>query len=225
MRQIIVSALGALAVLAASFSAKGNLTISVPSSVAAQEPAGSFGAWSGQAGQIGETIIVPASASTLDSFSFAVIGSSYPFNLQALVAKWDQGIARPTGSALFSSSAVPSPLGSLQTLTFDAGHVAVTPGENLILMLNAKLPGQPTDNGNDSDFLDARSDNPYSDGHAVYSYMNSSDVVAGNWQGFNSFDAPRDLVFSASFTSVPEPVTFAVLLPAMTALLTSRKRS
>lgn len=183
--------------------------IEVPDSTPDQWGAGSFGPWSGQAGQIGQTFIVPETDHYLNTLSLALVNESTPFYFTVSVSKWNPMIGQPTGSTLYTSDNYLMPdARNDQTPTifnFDMSDLNLDPDQEYVFFLNAKLPSNGDFEG--SGFLRASEDNPYADGEAVYAYMSEDDIDTDNWNSWENF-SNTDLDFEATFqndTSVPLP--------------------
>lgn len=225
MRTFFVAAALVFGMFVSVHSAIGDTTLEVTTTNPPPFYAGSFGPWSGQAGQIGQTIIVPATDHVLTSFSFTAAGvqatDGGSFYVQAHVARWDNPATLPTGSLLYSSAEYLMPPQNPTTLTFDTGNLDLTAGGRYVLFLNAKLVsnGNPP-NGNSSGFLFAREDDPYPDGRFVYGYMTGPEVTNGSWHAWSD-GGSADLGFRA--TLVPEPSGALVIILVGSAIAARRR--
>ena len=128
-------------------------------------------------------------------------------NFSAYVMEWNTGTTRPTGAALYSSAAVTAPTSdpTISTLTFDTGGILLNASKTYMILsfANANASGG-------TDLVYAVSNSTYTGGQGYYLGMVGmnafSDLSTASWTAWGS-----DERFSATFSAVPEPSTYAAL--------------
>ena len=165
--------------------------------------------------QVGQVITVPTSDSVLNSFSVRMSGGDI-FDFNANVAAWD-GV-QPVGPLVFSTTQTTLPDDHI--FKFNAGGLALTPGHQYILFLDASFFSAPL-----GQVLPLVSTDPYTGGSLVFSP--ESDWSANAW---DTSLASFDLSFSAEFSApspatvpLPSSVPAAIALFALTRLQLRRR--
>jgi uncharacterized protein with beta-barrel porin domain len=148
----------------------------------------------------GQTITATAAQGRLFDFTFYLAQQSgTPPQYQAFVYQWDAASSRITGPALYSSAVMTAPGGtSYAPVTFNAGGVQLTPGQQYVLMLTTS---SVTPNPNATYRWGALTNNTiYAGGHFVFfnNTANFSRLSTAAWSSI--FD---DLAFIARLTPVP----------------------
>jgi hypothetical protein len=184
---------------------------------------------------LGQTVLSPSGATTLDSFSFNVAGSSGDFsaNYRAYVYEWDGTNNHLSGSALWDSgplSVGPVTQGSYSTLSFSP-NIAISGSTTYMLFVSTIDETQPQ-GGNDALFGvvgtgNNSSPSVYADGQLYFSLDTLfSDLSVNGWNSMGNLSqssAGADAAFTASF-SAPEPGTVSLLALAVPGLVAIARR-
>jgi hypothetical protein len=154
---------------------------------------------------VGQTFTVGSELTVLENFKFWVSGPQIsPIVFNAYVYEWATAFDKPTGSALYTTTAMTADSGSFQEFSFSP---------NLQLNANGVYVAFLSATSGVYGYVGARTDDLYSEGTSYY--LNN----AVPWGG-SSWSTPgagiTDLVFQASFSSqdvptIPEPSSWAIL--------------
>ncbi|HUN50286.1 MAG TPA: PEP-CTERM sorting domain-containing protein [Candidatus Sulfotelmatobacter sp.] len=172
----------------------------------------------------GETFIAP-SDSVLQSFTFFVNGTA-TLQVQAGVNAWGGSLLAgnapegATGPALFTSSSpfsIGDTGGAFQAVTIDTGGVSLTAGQAYVAYFSISGP-DATDFADSSgtDALGAISGHIANDGGGGFNFDNNgadyAALTSAPWDDFSDFgDLAWTATFSAAATTVPEPMSLALL--------------
>ncbi|MDB9437692.1 hypothetical protein PN450_13015 [Dolichospermum lemmermannii CS-548] len=151
----------------------------------------------------GQTVTTPAVDNVLNSFSF-ILGDTWsgtPITFKGYVSQWDG--SKATGPILYSSGDKTYSGGGFQTYDFNTGSLALTPGQQYVLFLNASS-SFATSGATGQALID--NSQTYSGGKFVFS-NNDADFGALTTTDWDSvgFDF-GDSAFTASFSSSPVSV-------------------
>lgn len=148
----------------------------------------------------GQTIIAPAGAQTLTSFTFRLENLPFTVFTRAEVYAWDG--TKATGAELFGSSLRTTTGTTLQDLTFDTGGTPVTAGSQYVLFLSAAKEFESSVGG--SGRFRSRTNATYPDGQFVFlnNGTDESQWTVGLWSTIAS-----DLQFRARFTSTTQALS------------------
>lgn len=152
---------------------------------------------------VGQTFTVGSELTVLENFKFWVNGSPItPIVFNAYVYEW--ATDKPTGSALYTTTAMTANSGSFQEFSFSP-NLQLNASGVYVAFLSATSGVQG--------FVGARPDNPYNGGSTYY--LNNANPSGGSsWLPPNP--VITDLVFQASFSNqdvptIPEPSSWAIL--------------
>lgn len=157
----------------------------------------------------GQTFVTPDATNVwLNSFSMDLAHyTGAATSLNVYVIEWSTINTRPTGSALFTSNAVTTTTTypSSATYTFNTGGLALDPAKTYMMLAFA-----PANASGGQDMVYLVPGTSYSGGQALYladtGMRPFSDITTMPWTARTT-----DLVFSATFSAVPEPSTYAAL--------------
>lgn len=132
-------------------------------------------------------------------------GPTTSFN--AYVMEWSTGTTRPTGATLYTSSLVTVPTSdpTTTTLTFNTGGILLDASKTYAIFSFADA-----NSSGGTDLVYGVSNSAYAGGQGYYLGMAGmrpfSDLSTTSWTAWGS-----DETFSATFSAVPEPSTYAAL--------------
>jgi PEP-CTERM motif len=214
-KKCTVALLGTVLSLLSIGGAQGQATIGV-NPFAATTNAFSVGDIGGSNPGLGETFTVPANNPVLEAIDlYATTDFDADAGINASVYQWSPGTNTPVGSSVWSSTTpqiVPgSTFSTVYLETFSTGGVLLNPADDYIFEFtafnSALVTGEPA--------IDSVLDATYPNGVMV-AFNNSTYLP----------QTGANLDFTASFTEVPEPSTWALLLSGLglVAFLRSRVR-
>ena len=180
----------------------------------------------------GQTIIAPAGALTLDSYTFLLNDLLDPgfTDFQAVVFEWDPGLFRATGAALFLGSGVSTTnnggAGGFESFTFATGSIPVTAGNAYVLGITASFLFDGTQGTSDIATVNSESGGPTSGvSGGQFVFMNNANNF-GQLTTLPWSQRAGDTAFSATFGTslVPEPTTGLLFGFGILGLAGSRRR-
>lgn len=150
----------------------------------------------GSVATIGQTFVVPAGPTTLDTFSLQLTAPAASV-FRAVLQAWDPATQHATGAPLYVSEPM-STGGTMLELVTASPHVAITPGSYVVyLTVSYDWESQPANGG-----WFGTTTTAYADGNAV-GILNGTDesrLITDPW-----IVLPSDLAFSVVFSGPAAP--------------------
>jgi hypothetical protein len=161
----------------------------------------------------GETFTAPASE--LNSFTFYANAGGESGSAKLVIANWDG--TRATGTALYTSDSVSLTGSNYQAYGVSGMHVSLTEGSQYVAYLTVADVVDPISN-NAVVFAGVNNDDGGLGGKFVFVNSNGLDPLQypGNWT--TDWSWPKDVAFTASFSSVPLPAALPLFGMAISAL-------
>jgi len=169
----------------------------------------------GDTATYGQTFVSPGAGTSLTSFTFWLdsVGGSGPTRFAGYVMEF--GSAGVVGPVLFESAevslAISDPTSpyvpSFSEVTFNVPSLALDPARTYVAFISALQFFDEIDDTANAGYL---FDDAYAGGGFWFSNaLTWSDLVNNDWENYIG-GGTRDLAFHATFTTIPEPSTYAL---------------